>query len=62
MPEDHIDDMIEKLACPWCGGSGHVGDCEEADQQVKKKLEHLEKEADWLAEQLSYACFFYRRA
>lgn len=50
MPEDHIDDMIEKLACPWCGGSGHVDDCDEADQAVKATLERLEKEADWLAE------------
>ena len=41
--------MFANLNCPWCGGSGHVEDCKEADQQVKKKLEHLEKEADWLA-------------
>lgn len=56
MPEDHIDDMIEKLACPWCEGSGHVGDCEEADQQVKKRIERLEKEADWLAIVLACVC------
>lgn len=49
MTEDEVSEMFANLNCPWCGGSGHVGDCEEADQQVKKKLEHLEKEADWLA-------------
>ena len=41
--------MFEYLNCPWCGGSGHVGDCDEADQRVKAKLEHSEEEANWLA-------------
>lgn len=41
--------MFDHLNCPWCGGSGHVDDCDEADQAVKATLERLEKEADWLA-------------
>lgn len=41
--------MFEHLNCPWCGGSGHVEDCEEADQEVKTRLERLDREADWLA-------------
>ena len=52
MTEDEVAAMFEHLNCPWCGGSGHVGDCDEADQQVKARLERLEKEADWLAERL----------
>lgn len=49
MTEDEVAAMFEHLNCPWYGESGHVGDCEEADQQVKARLELLEKEADWLA-------------
>lgn len=49
MTEDEVVAMFEHLNCPWCGGSGHIDDCEEADQQVKARLERLEKEADWLA-------------
>lgn len=56
MTEEEACAMFEHLNCPWCGGSGHVGDCEEADQQVKAKLERLEKEADWLAERLAKYC------
>lgn len=53
MPEDDVDDMIEKLACPWCGGTGHISDCETADIRIKEKMERLEKEAQWLAERAS---------
>mgnify|MGYP000475285773 CR=1 FL=1 len=56
MTEEEACAMFEHLNCPWCGGSGHFGDCEEADQQVKAKLERLEKEADWLAERLAKYC------
>lgn len=49
MSEDEVEAMFEHLNCPWCGGSGHVGDCDAADQAVKANLERLEKEADWLA-------------
>lgn len=50
MTEDEVVAMFDHLNCPWCKGSGHVGDCKEADQQVKARLERLEKEADWLAQ------------
>ncbi|WP_304736538.1 hypothetical protein [uncultured Desulfovibrio sp.] len=52
MTEEEMVAMFEHLNCPWCGGSGHVGDCEEADQEVKTRLERLDREADWLANQL----------
>ena len=43
----------ESYDCPWCGGSGHIDDCDEADKQVKAQLERLDREADvlsiWLA-------------
>ena len=38
----------ERYNCPWCGGSGHIDDCDEADKQVKAQLERLNQEADWL--------------
>ena len=41
--------FTERYNCPWCGGSGHIDDCDEADKQVKAQLERLELEADWLA-------------
>ncbi len=45
--------FTERYNCPWCGGSGHIDDCDEADKQVKAQLERLEREADvlsiWLA-------------
>lgn len=47
--EEEAVAMCERLNCPWCGGSGHVGDCEDADQEVKTRLERLDREADWLA-------------
>lgn len=47
--EEEAVAMFERLNCPWCGGSGHVGDCKEADQEVKTRLEQLDREADWLA-------------
>lgn len=50
MTEEEACAMFDHLNCPWCGGSGHVDDCDEADQAVKATLERLEKEADWLAE------------
>lgn len=50
MTEEEACAMFNHLNCPWCGGSGHVDDCDEADQAVKATLERLEKEADWLAE------------
>lgn len=49
MTEEEACAMFDHLNCPWCGGSGHVDDCDEADQAVKAILERLEKEADWLA-------------
>lgn len=54
--EEDMVAMFEHLNCPWCGGSGHVEDCEEADRQVKSKLERLEKEADWLAKRCHHFC------
>ena len=43
------EEFSESYNCPWCGGSGHIDDCDEADKQVKDQLERLEREADWLA-------------
>ena len=43
------EELSESYNCPWCGGSGHIDDCDEADKQVKDQLERLEREADWLA-------------
>ena len=43
------EEFSESYNCPWCGGSGHVDDCDEADKQVKVQLERLEREMDWLA-------------
>ena len=40
--------FTERYNCPWCGGSGHINDCDEADKQVKAQLERLNQEADWL--------------
>ena len=40
--------FTESYNCPWCGGSGHIDDCDEADKQVKAQLERLNQEADWL--------------
>lgn len=45
--------FTERYNCPWCGGSGHIDDCDEADKQVKAQLERMDREADvlsiWLA-------------
>ena len=47
------EEFTESYNCPWCGGSGHIDDCDEADKQVKAQLERLDREADvlsiWLA-------------
>lgn len=53
------EDMAEQaiwLDYPLCGGSGYVGDCDDAAQELKCHLEkcrkdndRLEKEAQWLA-------------
>lgn len=47
------EEFSESYNCPWCGGSGHVDDCDEADKQVKAQLERMDREADalsiWLA-------------
>lgn len=47
------EEFSESYNCPWCGGSGHIDDCDEADKQVKAQLERLDREADvlsiWLA-------------
>lgn len=47
------EEFTERYNCPWCGGSGHIDDCDEADKQVKAQLERLDQEADllsiWLA-------------
>lgn len=53
--EEEMAAMFERLNCPWCGGSGHVGDCKDADQKVKKKLTQLEAEADLMATWLANA-------
>ena len=42
------EEFTERYNCPWCGGSGHIDDCDEADKQVKAQLERLNQEADWL--------------
>ncbi len=47
------DEFSESYNCPWCGGSGHVDDCDEADKQVKAQLERLDREVDWLATKLN---------
>lgn len=45
--------FTERYNCPWCGGSGHIDDCDEADKQVKDQLERMDREAEvlsiWLA-------------
>ena len=28
------EEFTERYNCPWCGGSGHIDDCDEADKQV----------------------------
>ena len=47
------EDFSERYNCPWCGGSGHIDDCDEADKQVKAQLERMDREAKvlsiWLA-------------
>ena len=47
------EEFTERYNCPWCGGSGHIDDCDEADKQVKAQLERLDQEADWLATKLN---------
>lgn len=47
------EEFTERYNCPWCGGSGHIDDCDEADKQVKAQLERLEREVDWLATKLN---------
>lgn len=47
------EEFTERYNCPWCGGSGHIDDCDEADKQVKAQLERLDWEADWLATKLN---------
>ena len=44
------EDFSERYNCPWCGGSGHIDDCDEADKQVKAQLEAAERKA-YLLEQ-----------
>ena len=46
------EEFTERYNCPWCGGSGHIDDCDEADKQVKDQLERMDREADWLAHKL----------
>lgn len=43
------EEFTERYNCPWCGGSGHIDDCDEADKQVKAQLERLDREADVLS-------------
>ena len=47
------EEFTERYNCPWCGGSGHIDDCDEADKQVKAQLERMDREAKvlsiWLA-------------
>lgn len=47
------EEFTERYNCPWCGGSGHIDDCDEADKQVKAQLERMDREADWLATKLN---------
>ena len=51
--EEQMVEMFDHLNCPFCGGSGHVDDCDEADKQVKAQLERLDREVDWLATKLN---------
>ena len=44
------EDFSERYNCPWCGGSGHIDDCDEAGKQVKAQLEAAERKA-YLLEQ-----------
>ena len=44
------EEFTERYNCPWCGGSGHIDDCDEADKQVKAQLEAAERKA-YLLEQ-----------
>lgn len=44
------EEFTERYNCPWCGGSGHIDDCDEADKQVKAQLETAERKA-YLLEQ-----------
>lgn len=43
------EEFSESYNCPWCGGSGHVDDCDEADKKVKAQLERLERSNLWIA-------------
>ena len=43
------EEFTERYNCPWCGGSGHIDDSDEADKQVKAQLERLDREADVLS-------------
>lgn len=61
--EEKMIEQFEYLNCPCCGGSGHVGDCNAAIQNMKCELaniqveaENLKKEVDWLAQQASLLC------
>lgn len=42
MTEEEMLADAERCNCPWCGGSGHVDDCDEADRLVKAKLAKAE--------------------
>ena len=44
------EEFTERYNCPWCGGSGHIDDCDEADKQVKAQLEAAERKG-YLLEQ-----------
>lgn len=53
--EEKMIKQFEYLNCPACGGSGHVGDCDEAIQNLKcdlvnaqSKIKKLERELDGL--------------
>lgn len=46
--EEKMIEQFEYLNCPACGGSGHVGDCDEAIQKLKCDIEKLRKENEEL--------------
>lgn len=46
--EEKMIEQVEYLNCPACGGSGQVGDCDEAVQNLKCDIENLRKENEEL--------------
>lgn len=53
------EEFCEKYNCPWCGGSGHVDDCDEADRAVKQRLAKAKSDKAALVEALEGMCRLY---